>query len=64
MEGKNYSLTGCKLKIAVTHTWYKVGLGMAVKSSENSYLFIEGEAALGDDNEDTYTVSGGFRHCF
>ena len=45
-------------------TWYTVGLGMTVKSSENTYFFIEGETALGADNEDTYTVSGGFRHSF
>ena len=45
-------------------TWYTVGLGMTVKSSDNTYFFIEGETALGADNEDTYTVSGGFRHSF
>ena len=45
-------------------TWYTVGLGLSVKSSENTYFFIEGETALGADNEDTYTFSGGFRHSF
>ena len=45
-------------------TWYTVGLGLTVKSSENTYFFIEGETALGADNEDTYTFSGGFRHSF
>ena len=45
-------------------TWYTVGLGMTVKSSDNTYFFIEGETALGADNEDTYTISGGFRHSF
>ena len=54
--------------MAVTYenddTWYTVGLGMTVKSSDNTYFFIEGETALGADNEDTYTVSGGFRHSF
>ena len=45
-------------------TWYTVGLGMTDKSSDNTYFFIEGETALGADNEDTYTVSGGFRHSF
>uniref|UniRef100_UPI0025EC431D autotransporter family protein n=1 Tax=uncultured Succinatimonas sp. TaxID=1262973 RepID=UPI0025EC431D len=45
-------------------TWYTVGLGMTVKSSDNTYFFIEGETALGADNEDTYTVSGGFKHSF
>ena len=45
-------------------TWYTVGLGMSVKSSENSYFFIEGETAFGADNEDTYILSGGFKYSF
>ena len=45
-------------------TWYSVGLGVSFKGSENLNFFIEGETALGADNEDTYTVSGGFRHSF
>ncbi|WP_303962319.1 autotransporter outer membrane beta-barrel domain-containing protein, partial [Succinatimonas hippei] len=45
-------------------TWYTVGLGMTVKSSDNTYFFIEGETALGADNDNTYTVSGGFKHSF
>ena len=45
-------------------TWYTLGLGMSVKSSENSYFFIEGETALGADNSDTYILSGGFKYSF
>lgn len=45
-------------------TWYNVGVGLSVMSSQNTYFFIEGEQSFGADNEDTYTVSGGFRHNF
>ena len=31
---------------------------------DNTYFLIDSETALGADNEDTYTVSGGFRHSF
>lgn len=45
-------------------TWYNVGVGLSVMTSQNTYFFIEGEQSFGADNEDTYTVSGGFRHNF
>ena len=45
-------------------TWYTLGLGVSVKSSDNSYFFIEGETALGADNSDTYILSGGFKYSF
>ncbi len=45
-------------------TWYNVGVGLSVMTSQNTYFFIEGEQSFGADNEDTYTVAGGFRHNF
>ena len=45
-------------------TWYNVGVGLSVMSSQNTYFFIEGEQSFGADNEDTYTVAGGFRPNF
>ena len=45
-------------------TWYNVGVGLSVMTSANTYFFIEGEQSFGADNEDTYTVSGGFKHSF
>lgn len=45
-------------------TWYNVGVGLSVMSSQNTYFFIEREQSFGADNEDTYTVAGGFRHNF
>ena len=45
-------------------TWYSAGLGISVQSSENTYFFLEGEQVFGADNDNTYTVSGGFKHSF
>ncbi|WP_303962980.1 autotransporter outer membrane beta-barrel domain-containing protein [Succinatimonas hippei] len=45
-------------------TWYSAGVGLSVQSSENTYFFIEGEQVFGADNDNTYTVSGGFKHSF
>ena len=45
-------------------TWNNVGVGLSVMSFQNTYFFIEREQSFGDDNEDTYTVAGGFRHNF
>ena len=45
-------------------TWYSAGVGLSVQSSENTYFFIEGEQVFGSDNDNTYTVSGGFKHSF
>ena len=36
-------------------TWYNVGVGLSVMSSQNTYFFIEREQSFGADNEDTYT---------
>ena len=45
-------------------TWYSAGVGLSVMTSPNTYFFIEGEQVFGADNDDTYTLSGGFRHNF
>ena len=45
-------------------TWYSAGVGLSVQSSDNTYFFIEGEQVFGADNDNTYTVSGGFKHSF
>ncbi len=45
-------------------TWYSAGVGLSVQSSENTYFFIEGEQVFGADNDNTYTLSGGFKHSF
>lgn len=45
-------------------TWYSAGVGLSVMTSQNTYFFIEGEQVFGADNDNTYTLSGGFRHNF
>ena len=45
-------------------TWYSAGVGLSVMTSPDTYFFIEGEQVFGADNDDTYTLSGGFRHNF
>ena len=45
-------------------TWYSVGVGLSVMTTANTYFFIEGEQVFGADNEDTYSISGGFKHSF
>ncbi|WP_295483552.1 autotransporter outer membrane beta-barrel domain-containing protein [uncultured Succinatimonas sp.] len=45
-------------------TWYSAGVGLSVMTSQNTYFYIEGEQVFGADNDNTYTVSGGFKHSF
>ncbi|MBO8414924.1 MAG: autotransporter outer membrane beta-barrel domain-containing protein [Proteobacteria bacterium] len=45
-------------------TWYSIGLGVSVQSSENSYFFLEGEQLFGADHDSSYIFTGGFKYSF
>lgn len=45
-------------------TWYSVGLGYSLKSSENSHFFVEAEHLFGADYQSSYTLAAGFQYRF
>lgn len=45
-------------------TWYSVGAGFSYMTSEDLYVFFEGEKVFGNSNSGSFTLSGGLRYLF
>lgn len=40
-------------------TWYDLGIGFNIVTSENSYVFLDYERRFGNDNDGSYQINGG-----